>query len=305
MLAYLYIVGSSENPDYIECPVPFYVDESEVFFGPCKKDLRRRLRKRLLARDRDDATPGEDLYLVGFNAAKDRQERKIVWAGRIKRVMTFARAWDELTGPRYEALRRSSDEGPLHVAPIRRDDGLHVGYRRVTQLHADRKRVDDPPRWIADLIGRASGRYRAVSETEIHVEDNLDPWDVFERDACFLLDNIFWAHGSGIEVKEELVEMLREAQPDRRQDIDSYAIFGLRRDGSADGRTGKWLEVKGDLARRLIAAIEKQARELEPVQAPLGRVEIQARCNRGCSKPREVDQPPQPPSSPPRRNKIC
>ena len=300
MLVYLYILGSSTHPDYIKCPVPFYVDERAVFFGPCKTELRRQLRDQLLSRDCDDVTPNEELYLVGFNGAspKRKRKRKVVWAGRIERVMTFARAWDELVGPRYEALRNMS-YGPLHVQPLRGDDGGLVGYRHTTRLH------EDNCDWIKDLTEKGDpGPYHVVNETEIYVTDGT-AWDVFERDACFLLENVFWARGSGIAVDEEIVEILREAQPDRRQEIDNYAVFGFRRDGSVDGRTGWWLEIKGNLARRLIAAIKRGARELEPVQDSVSTIEIQARCNCVRSKKRDLGQPPQPPSPPPRRKKIC
>ena len=47
----------------------------------------------------------------------------------------------------------------------------------------------------------------------------------------------------------------RKTQPERK-DINKYAIFGRRSDGSADGRTGSWLEVTGESAEELVHLIK-------------------------------------------------
>lgn len=299
-------MASSPDPDRIECPVPFLVDEDEIFFGPCKKDLRQQLRQRLLAPDRDVASPDEDLYLIGFNAGNRGRKRKIVWAGRIKRAMTFACAWDELAGPRYEAIRNVS-HGPLHVEPIRHGDGRLAGYRHATRLHAHKRprRPHDLPRWIADLTSKTPGPYRVENEKEIYVTTGLSPWHVFERDVCFLLENLFWASGSGIEVDDEIVAMLREAQPDRPSDtIDGYAVFGLRQDGSADGRTGSWLAVEeGGLVRRLLAAVEDRARRIAAAQGPFATPDPRTRCDHPRARKRDAGQPT--PPAPLRRPRPC
>lgn len=275
MRAFLYILGASSKSDHVKCLVPFPIDADEVFFGPCMKRLRDQFHN-MLAPDRDIAMPHEDLYMVGFNGSNDAQERKIVWAGRVKRVMTFARAWNDLVGPRYQVMRNHS-ASPLHVEPIEDDAGRHVGYRHATKFH-----IEEPGKWIKDLT-KKPGPCRYVTDTdkrEIRVMDGVTPWDAFQRDVCLLLDNIFFAHGAGIEVDDDMLEILRAVQPEKLPDtIDSHAVFGRQKNGSADGKRNDYLKVEGELARRLMAIIKKRAHELTPKQAPICELEARARCD--------------------------
>ena len=45
---WMYVVASSSDPDFVRCKVPWRVDEDLIFFGPCKKRLRTRLRNGFL-----------------------------------------------------------------------------------------------------------------------------------------------------------------------------------------------------------------------------------------------------------------
>lgn len=117
--------------------------------------------------------------------------------------------------------------------------------------------------------------------------DGATSWEAFERDACFLLENVFYANGEGIDVSPDIVEVLQEAQPNCVPSvIDSYKVFGVRKDGSADGRTGSWLELDSTLSTRLLAIITKRAAELRPNQRPL----VSLRAQPGCDcRMRETD----------------
>ncbi len=46
---FLYVVSASDNPERVECRVPWMVDSEQIFFGPCKKRLRERFRREYLA----------------------------------------------------------------------------------------------------------------------------------------------------------------------------------------------------------------------------------------------------------------
>jgi hypothetical protein len=67
-----------------------------------------------------------------------------------------------------------------------------------------------------------------------------------------------FARGRGLDVDQDLVDILARAQPGRR--IDEYAVFGYREDGSADGRTGSYLEMDGELARDLAGWVRRARR---------------------------------------------
>ena len=80
--------------------------------------------------------------------------------------------------------------------------------------------------------------------------------DAFPRDCCMLLENIFYARGEGIEISTEMLRLLKDEQSGKRE-IDRYAIFGVRSDGSADGRTGSWLEISGHNANRFLSLVRE------------------------------------------------
>ena len=115
---YAYILGASPDPDYIiRCKVPYRIDDKEIFFGPCAKRLRKEMHDQYLMRA-DRAMPSDDVYIVGLNAANAKCIRKIVWAGRVKRVMTFARAYEDLRAPNITLLCRIEDNSiKVQAAP--------------------------------------------------------------------------------------------------------------------------------------------------------------------------------------------
>lgn len=146
---FLYVVKASRDPESVKCLVPWEVSSNEIFFGPCKKRLREQFHRQYLAAD-GLHEPKEDIYLVGVNGANVRRERKIVWAGRVIKIMTFARANSELAGEGYRKLRERKDS-PLHVAPLLIDGELR-GYKHVSQFHEGV--------WAMDLVN--SMRSKAV-----------------------------------------------------------------------------------------------------------------------------------------------
>jgi hypothetical protein len=264
--AFLYILRASPDPDFVERSVPYTIDEGEIFFGPCKRNLRRALRQEYLSAERESAEPAEGLYLVGFNAAKGGV-RKIVWMGRIKKVMTFAAAWGELSGPRYAPMR-GLPRSPLHVRPIWEEEKL-VGYQHVSKLHDSD--------WPLDLIDSKDSPDVRIDGAVIRALPGVDASIAFPRDACFLLENLFSAAGAGIDVDEELVSLLQQAQPEAK--IDPLAVFGYQQDGGLNGKRGWWLPLSGDLASRFVASLQGRAAALRSKQGALGTLPSPEKCS--------------------------
>jgi hypothetical protein len=250
-VVHLYVLGASDNPDHIDCHVPWAVDGEEIFFGPCKKSLRFDLKRDEL-READERVPEHDIYVVGLNALPSRQgPRKIVWAGRINRLMTFARAHDLLVKPRYEKML--NEEGsPLHVEPIRGDAGTLLGYHfRSNGVH--------PHDWSRDLT--TTIRDTILDGDRLLLRSGVTPLKGFARDLCFTADNIFFANGQGIPIDQEAVEILERAQP-KVSDIDAVAVFG-RRNGVSDGHRGRYLSISEPaLVARFLRWLQARRSEL-------------------------------------------
>ena len=247
---YLYIVTEWPDPDgRIPCAVPYRVDDREIFFGPCKKRLRQQVRNRYLSASTDSDELRDDIYVAGFSGANDSKVRKVVWAGRLTRVMTFSRAWDALVGGRYKAMR-AGKYSPLHVRPIK-ENGRLVGYKHINRLHTEK----DEDEWVADLAPKKPCYVTRFGD-RLLLKRGVSAWRGFPRDACLLLENIFFANGRGLQVDGDLLSILKMAQPDR--DVDRYAVFGYQSNGHADGRTGNYLPLTGEYARRFIHWLQRK-----------------------------------------------
>jgi hypothetical protein len=276
---YVYVVAASSDPDRVACTVPWRVDDELIFFGPCKKRIREALRARYLRADRDQADVTDSVYLVGVNGGNAARTRKIVWAGRLRRVFTFARAHEELVDPRFRAMREH-DFSPLHLLPIRAGGRL-VGYEHRGREHAEHDN------WVLDLVThRRSSAVRQASK-RLLLQPSYTPWDAFPRDVCLLLDNVFFVTGKGLAPDSALLDILRRRQPGK--EITPYALFGLQPDGSADGMRGSYLQLEGDLADQLLGWIQRRI-GAGPRSAPVRRAS---------------SAQPSPPTSVPRRSRSC
>jgi hypothetical protein len=250
----LYVVRTSPTPDRCEGAVPWRVDASQIFFGPCKKALRRALRERYLGPDRQLARVKgrERVVVAGVNAAQGPTPRKIVWAGELEQVMSFAEAWARLAGPRYERLR-SFSHTPLHLEPIR-DAGRLVGYRHHGLEHSEENA------WWDDLVPPRM-RARRVSEASpsvLRLAVSREWWDGFPLDACLLLENRFWADGAGLELDDEVLALLRAAQP-AASGVEGSAPFGRNGKGQAIGKRGSYLDVGGTIGAKLVGWLDRRA----------------------------------------------
>ena len=112
------------------------------------------------------------------------------------------------------------------------ESGELIGYEHVSELHCTNKD------WISDLVS-ASAQSNIQKDGRKLILREGTPWETFDRDCCLLLMNIFFAQGQGISFDEEALTILRQAQPEKKSEIDNYAIFGLKANRHADGLRGK------------------------------------------------------------------
>ncbi|MBL7205712.1 MAG: hypothetical protein ISS63_15510 [Desulfobacteraceae bacterium] len=249
MRIFLYIVAASSDPENVECLVPYLVSEEEIFFGPCKRLLRKEFRERYLKAS-SDLFLEEEVIIVGLNGSNRHRSRKIVWAGRVVRLLTFEAAYRSLIGSKYQEVRERKDS-PFHLKPLYDDGGEFQGYEHCSLMH------DKRDGWVRDLTHSTNPRVQRKGN-QLLLRAGGDRHQAFPRDCCLVLEKIFFAQGSGIPISEEIVGVLTRVQPGRKG-ISDYAIFGRRVNGSADGRTGRWLDISGSKAERVLRVIEKGA----------------------------------------------
>jgi hypothetical protein len=246
--AWIYVLNSSKDPDNVGCVVPWMVDEELIYFGPCKRRLRERLRKEYLTDGSTRSTVSDDLYIVSVNGSNTNRLRKVVAAGKLSEVMTFAEASTHLDGERFAEMRYDP-MSPLHVRPFL-SSGKLVGYRHVSDEHIHEDY------WIGDLTSKPE-KVAHVGRT-IRLRPGTAAKDVFDRDCCMLLDNLFFAQGEGIQIDAEAVAILKAAQPGVAG-IDHYAVFGVDTRGQANGMRGRFLEIEGKIADRFVAWLTDRA----------------------------------------------
>src|SRR5205807_9777740 len=109
----------------------------------------------------------DDLYIVGVNGSNKEKTRKVVWAGRLSAVMTFAEAYTRLNGTRFRKLRASANS-PLHVRPVMKD-GILIGYEHRSDEHIDN---DD---WVSDLT--STWRDIRVEGRRLVIEHGATAWN--------------------------------------------------------------------------------------------------------------------------------
>jgi hypothetical protein len=255
---WVYSLGASTDPDHIECVVPWLIDDSLIFFGPCKKRIREKLWKDYLKKGvLAHASVPDPIHIVGVNGGNGRGVRKVVWWGKVAEVMTFQEAYSRLQEEHFDKMR-SHCESPLHVEPVVEGTKL-VGYKHISKEHAEDNN------WIDDLVSKR--------EKVEHCGDmiRLRQGETFDRDCCLLLENLFFAEGEGIEIDDDAVEIFRECQPEASK-IDHYAIFGMtrgseRQPAQAIGLRGHYRTLMGPTADSLLAWLQaKSSAPKKPVR---------------------------------------
>ena len=279
MKVYLYVVRASSNPDCLVDQVPFEVNDKEIFFGPCKKALRQMLAREFLGRKEKIDVQDQELFVVGVNGAFYNHQkqliRKIVWAGQINIISTFAYAFDKSrNNRRYAGLLKHSSElpSPIHVQPLSAGRNMNRGYklRYIDGFH----HVDSD--WVRDLTDVPKGK-RSIDllENELLVSSNKRP---FTRDCCFLCSNLWYARGTGIEITDGMISAIVDSLPKKEVGNDRWAIlnnikkyppFGScgYQGSKVNGLRGSYLTLEGEAAVSFMAEIEHFLSENKCVQS--------------------------------------
>jgi hypothetical protein len=232
---FAYILGASHITSGVECYVPEKVDERTIFFGPCKRNLRKKLRARFLIDSDAQNISDLEIHLMGFNASNPEKDRRIVWIGKAVRIMTFERALSF-----FKARGRIPET--LHLEPLYKN-GQFNGYKHVGEFHAQ------DSEWVWDIVNKRRTKVMnlfSVKDSELVLKDVQYKQKVLELDCCLVCDNLFFAGNGfgGIKITKRMVDIFKEAQP--KKEINDYYIFGPK------GSRGFTLHLKGDIAERLV-----------------------------------------------------
>lgn len=257
MRLYSYILSASKDPDNITCKVPYKLSNKKetIFFGPCKRNLRRLFVKDFKLIDKKVVIPKVDIYLLGFNGSN--KVRKIVWMGKIEKLYTFEDAYNIFSNNNEFPELFSDACSPLHVEPINEDG--RFGYKLRSKFH---KKNND---WITDIVN-------SINDVDIKGDKfllNKDvPREKLVKDCCFTCENIFFAEGEGIEINNEISCFLRKSlklnYPDKAKTFSEYNIYGKTKDNKAFGFPGKWLETDNEeIIKNLLRLILKQKKKLK------------------------------------------
>jgi len=290
---YCYILGKDyKNPDRVECCVPTLINHKDIFFGPCKKPLREKMFDNYLRNfiSRGSCEINGNECFIGFNASdKSNMVRKIVFAGKIKELMTFEQAYKEFKDGGMDPHFFNNRCSPIHVKPDYDDLGNFRGYIRRSNLH-NKKLGHGVYKWHRDFTRKRNKTIKESSEITINPDEiRLNNATQHERikhfnlDCCFLCEKIFFALGKGMSINDEILNILKEAQTERT-DIDNYCIFGRRKDKSIEGKTGNYLEITGKLGDELINIIRKESSKIHTTEEQFQKYkdDFKKWCNGGC-----------------------
>lgn len=206
---YCYILGPSyKNPDKVECCVPTLINHKEIFFGPCKKPLRKKMFDTYLKNyvSQGSCEINENECFIGFNASNNDAIRKIVFAGKIKKLMTFEQAYKEFKDGGMDYSFFNNVCSPIHVKPDYDDLGKFSGYIRRSNLYNEW--IDSHIyKWHRDFTTKYNKTIIESNEIRINQDEiklnnatRQDRIKHFNLDCCFLCEKIFFALGEGIEV---------------------------------------------------------------------------------------------------------
>jgi hypothetical protein len=221
-----------------------------------------------LSKDCSRRKVADDLFIVGVNGSNRQRIRKVVWAGKVSEVMTFAEAYGQLGEERFRELRED-DYSPLHVEPVETTD---VGYRHRSKLH-----IQDND-WVFDLVSVSSRSGVKRDGRRLILRKGARSWEAFDRDCCLLLDNVFFAQGQGLKFDKVSIKLLRDAQRGK-SGIDNYAIFGLTANGQANGLRGHYLTIDGHLADDFVVWLKDRCHKPAMGLRDIGRAQAKCCCN--------------------------
>ena len=262
---YLYIVRETRSSDSVTCKVPYKINPNLIFFGPCMINLRADFYKEYLKNSISGIEEvNEEIYFIGMSGskvpkAKKNEIRKIVWMGKLLKVLTFEQMYNYIENLADENLKKDillmkqEKCSPIHIKPIYDERGKFKGYQVRSDLHIN---------WIRDVMSNNNDSNVEIKEKILTLKENVDRKEVLDRDCCFLFSNIFFANGNGIDIDNEILSILRKAQPNEKDEISKYYTFGKNKNGSAKGRRGRGLLIKGNIAYDFIKILNEKISNL-------------------------------------------
>lgn len=269
---FLYIVSASTACDSVTCSVPWLVDENLIFFGPCKKPLRRKLLETHVPVRSIDSRPvsveAKDLHVIGLSGASAGcRPRHVLWAGQIITLYNFKTAYETFHGDARFSAMLADPFSPLHVEPLPERSG--IGYKIRSRLHFNPDAAPAENPWVWDLVDKNRKKTALpaiqVNKDSIRLKKPSDYSSKLSLDCCFTCSPSYFARGTRLPLDDEFVRLLQEAQPAKADGIDAWCVFGTDKRGIAYGRL-PFLEVEGPLAKRMLEWINPRVEHSLPLK---------------------------------------
>ncbi len=262
-ILYFYIVKLSKDADRVDdSGVPYKVNSSNIFFGPCKKRLREELYKTYIKPNKlGRIKPKQKIYIIGLNGSNSKKIRKIIWMGKIEELFTFEEIYKEMKKNEIFFPLLKSKNSPLHVYPHYSNNkrNLFDGYTSRNTYH----KINHE--WVMDIISNKNHPEILVQNNQLLLKNPLKRFHVFNRDCCFLCKNLFYAEGKGIDIDDYILKKFKNWQSSK-SNIDRYAIFGRRSNNSVNGLTGRYLKVEDNSADEFITYLKSKSNVKLPIE---------------------------------------
>lgn len=281
---FLYTLGKYNKKDYIDTLVPYEIDSQKLFFGPCKKGLRQKI-KELYLKDKDYVNLKKrnyEIYIVGLGPNKIKNEiSNFIFTGKIEKLFTFQKAWhyyhkrmENHPGVKEMILGHKDPKdgkikSPLHLKPVPPQENADlIGYKHYLHEHD----YD----WICDLLStKELKKYMRkfklelkkkedfisyIKKNEIEIAEIFKEEDItFQRDCCFSLKNIFISrkhHINPLPMDDFFIEKIKKSlKPNRlkyKKKPDKYSPLGYCKDETKYGGRGQFFVINGKDAEEFI-----------------------------------------------------
>ena len=195
----------------------------------------------------------QELYVMGLNGSNNKGIRKILWLGKITKLLTFEMAYHSFVKNTAFKTMVKAPYSPLHVEPLYDQNNKFKGYKLISKLHKEDNE------WIKDI---AMSNFKGIQydSKSFKLKDGFSR-TILDKDCCFVCENIFFAEGKGLEIDGKLLQLFKDAQPG--EDVDEYGIFGRDVNNNAKGRRGSFLEITdSNIITKFVSFISSKSREI-------------------------------------------
>src|SRR5207244_735467 len=94
---------------------------------------------------------------------------------------------------------------PVHLEPLD-GSGRPTGYRHHGLEHLENSE------WLSDILDDGMRKRVSVRGSEVRLPSGVSWWQGFRRDVCFRFQSVFFATEVGLNIDDDLVGILRDAQ---------------------------------------------------------------------------------------------